>query len=720
VFIGQRNWHPFLEDTLNTMAKKGVKRAIGFPSAAHRCEASWERYVKAVEEAKRQIGGSAPIIDYVEPWFDHPLFIEAICERVNEVIKAPSPLVGEGWDGGHPPPSSSPTRGEEIMKAAWIFTAHSIPIAMAESAQYVQELERTAGLVAQKFGKKKWRLAYSSRSGRPEDPWLEPDVCDVIREEAARGIKKILFIPIGFIADHVEILFDLDIEAKEAADSAEYVIPCGCWQGIHENLMDSPPKTAGNDSPKRVIVIGGGVTGLAAAWRLTHHFQKSGLPLTLQLLESSPHLGGSLKSACREGFLLEMGADCFISEKPRGIELCRELGLESQLIGTRPEYRRSFILKQGKFHPIPEGFYLMGPSRTRPFLESGLLTWPGKFRAMLEPLIPSRPQTDETLASFVRRRFGKEMLDWMAQPLIAGIYGANPEALSLRATFPQFLDMERTYGSVIFGLKKRGGSTSSASGARYNLFVTLRDGMQKLTDTLAAKLGTSVVTSGARVKDIRHADGFWQVVKASGEILTADAVCVALPSYAAAELFQNLDPDLAGELAAIAYAPAATINFAFREMDVKRPLNGIGFVVPRKENRLVLGCTFIHHKFEGRAPKGFMLIRVFLGGVQNTDWMKESDEVVTQNVFAELKDWLQVTGNPMFTQLERYPRALPQYSVGHLTRILRVEERLFRHKGLALAGNWQYGVGIPDCIESGERAADALAAHLSRVAENAL
>ncbi len=205
----------------------------------------------------------------------------------------------------------------------------------------------------------------------------------------------------------------------------------------------------------RIIVVGGGITGLSAAWRIQQTFQKSGLPLNLQLLEGSAVSGGSLRSTVREGFLLEMGADCFISETPRGVALCKELGLASELIGTRPEYRRSFILRQGTFYPVPEGFYLMGPSRFRPFLESGLLSWSGKLRAMMEPLIPSRAPTDESLASFVRRRFGQELLDWMAQPLVAGIYGANPENLSLRATFPQFLEMERTYGSVVFGLKKR-------------------------------------------------------------------------------------------------------------------------------------------------------------------------------------------------------------------------------------------------------------------------
>jgi oxygen-dependent protoporphyrinogen oxidase len=462
-------------------------------------------------------------------------------------------------------------------------------------------------------------------------------------------------------------------------------------------------------TPRRVIVVGGGIAGLAAAWRLQTSFHSSQIPLNLLLMEASPQTGGVLKSALREGFLLEMGPDCFISEKPRGIGLCRELGLEAELIGTRKDFRRSFILRNGKFHPVPEGFYLMGPSKTRPFLESGLLTWRGKLRAMCEPLIPSRPLSDESLASFVRRRFGQELLDWMAQPLVAGIYGANPEHLSLRATFPKFLELERTYGSVVFGLKKRSSqATGQASGARYSLFVSLRHGVQHLADTLASKIGSTLIRTQTRVKEVRPSDGVWHVVKASGEVLVADAVCLALPSYAAAELTRTFDPDLTTELSAIDYAPAATVNYAFREMDVKRPLGGVGFVVPQKEKRLVLGCTLVQNKFEGRVPKGFILMRAFLGGENGPAWVHESDESLTNKVFAELKEWLGIAGKPLFAQIARYERALPQYSLGHLERVLRMEERMFRHKGLALAGNYQHGVGIPDSIESGERAADQL------------
>lgn len=463
-----------------------------------------------------------------------------------------------------------------------------------------------------------------------------------------------------------------------------------------------------SSQPKRVIVVGGGISGLAAAWRLKNAYRNHPEQLSLLLLEGSPRVGGSLKSIEREGFLLETGPDCFISDKPRGLGLCQELGLENELIGTKPENRRSFILRNQTFYPIPEGFYLLGPVRVRPFLESSLLSWPAKMRVLFEPLIPSRRMSDESLASFVRRRLGQELLDYLAQPLVSGIYGADPERLSLRATFPQFLDMEAEYGSILFGLKKLRGDLSQASGARYGLFLTLKRGMGRLAETLLQKLDPATVQCGARVQSIRREGGAWQVLKADGSTLSADAVCLALPSDACAALLQREDSSLAQELNAITYTPAATLNLAFRSLDVKRPLNGIGFVIPQKEHRSILGCTFVQQKFEGRAPTGFMLLRVFLGGPGNPSWQTERDDALVDQTLKELSGWLGISGKPLFYHLERYAQALPQYDVGHLHRILRIEERLLGHPGLALAGNWLRGVGIPDCIASGEDAADGI------------
>lgn len=456
---------------------------------------------------------------------------------------------------------------------------------------------------------------------------------------------------------------------------------------------------------KRIIVIGGGITGLAAAWRL-----RQDESVNVLLLEASGRVGGSIASESRDGFLLERGPDCFISDKPAGMECIRALGLEPELIDIRSEHRRSFIWRAGRLHPVPEGFYLLGPAKLRPFLESSLLGWRAKWRALLEPLMPRGRGDDESLASFVRRRFGPEMLDWFAQPLLGGIYGADPEQLSLQATFPQFLEMEQKYGSVLLGLKKRSAlstqhsALSTASGARYSLFRSFRRGMQTLPDELYRRLGTSVVRLNAKAASLSRTSSEWTVLLATGEKLSADGVVLALPSFASASLIQPFDPTLAEDLADISSAPAATINFAFREKDIPRSFSGAGFVVPQREAKTLLGATFVENKFEGRVPKGFLLLRAFVGGVFSHRALGQSDEILVRQTLDELQSMLAFKAAPLFHVLSRYAEGLPQYTLGHVKRVLRIEERALRHKGLALAGNWARGVGIPDCIQSANHA----------------
>ncbi len=448
---------------------------------------------------------------------------------------------------------------------------------------------------------------------------------------------------------------------------------------------------------ERIIVIGGGIAGLSAAWRL----QQQQASAHVLILEATSRAGGTLQSEVRDGFLLEHGADCFITEKPAALDLCRELGLERELLGSRMEFRRSFIARGKTLYPVPEGFYLMGPRALRPFLETPLLSWRGKWRALLEPLLPPRKNAgDESLASFVRRRFGAQMLENFAQPLIGGIYGADPETLSLRATFPKFQDMEIKYGSVLLGLKKS--KKEAASGARYGLFRTLRGGLQRLTNVLAARVN---VRYNAAVTYLSHDPTGWTVTLSTGEKCTADAVILALPSYASATLVDPLDAALASSLRAIAYSPAVTLNAAFRELDLGPLPKGAGFVVRAREKKRTIGCTFAHQKFEGRVPKGFALLRSFAGGT-GAAWQNDSNAKLEADLLAELHDWVPFKGKPLFTRLIRYEHALPLFAVGHVERVAQLEEQALRHKGLALAGNWAYGVGIPDCIASGYRAAD--------------
>ena len=465
--------------------------------------------------------------------------------------------------------------------------------------------------------------------------------------------------------------------------------------------------------PRSVVVIGGGITGLAAAFRLKQRFAHKKIDATVLLLEASARTGGLILSAHRDGYLLEAGADCFLTEKPAALRLCEELGIKDELISTQPDCRRSFVVHRGKLAPIPEGFYLLAPSRLKPFLDSPLLSWAGKARVCAERLLPRQKFSDESLGSFVRRRFGRELLDRLAQPLASGIYTADPDRLSLRATFPQFAEMEDQYGSVLLGLKQKsraalGGAVDSASGARYGLFSTFKRGMGRLSERLTEVLGPTVVRTNAAVAGLSHDEyeGLWHVRLANGELLKADGVCMTLAAFQSAALVRPLSIPLADELEKISYRGAATLNLAFRRGDIANPLDGFGFVSPRVDGRLVSACTFVHRKFAGRAPGGFALLRGFL--TDEGAALKATDEAIAEKAVKELAPLLGLKGRPLFWVLWRYPNAMPQYEVGHLERVLRIQE-LTKLPSFALAGSWQQGVGIPNCIESAEKAADIVA-----------
>ena len=339
-----------------------------------------------------------------------------------------------------------------------------------------------------------------------------------------------------------------------------------------------------------IVIVGGGIAGLAAAHRLQEISRERELPLQFTLLEASDRLGGTLATEKRDGFLLELGPDSFISEKPWALALCRRMGLESELIGTQDEYRATFVVHNRKLEILPEGFMLMAPTRFAPLARSRLFSWPGKLRMALDLVLPrAAEREDESLGSFVRRRFGREALERVAQPLIGGIYTADPERLSLAATMPRFLQMEREHRSVIYAMwqasRKKPHEAKGASGARWSLFVTLRDGMQTMVETLAARLAHGTVQRGQVVESVRQDNERWLVTSKGGQTLEADGVILATPAFHSAQLVRELDPSLADQLGSISHSSAATVNLAFRRDQVPHPLNGFGFVVPHRENR---------------------------------------------------------------------------------------------------------------------------------------
>jgi len=464
---------------------------------------------------------------------------------------------------------------------------------------------------------------------------------------------------------------------------------------------------------RRVVVVGGGIAGLAAAHRLVEHAQ-AGAPLDVVLLEATEQLGGSVGSVRTGGFVLERGADSMITDKPWGVALCERLGISDRLIGTREGERRTAVVHNGRLHPLPEGFLLMAPTAIWPVATSRLFSFGGKLRMALDLVLPRRRESgDESLAAFVRRRLGSEALERVADPLVGGIYTADPERLSLAATMPRFLELERRHRSVVLGLRSTTTVARGSAGARYGLFVAPADGLGSLVEAAARPLPEGVVRLRTPAEPLAREGDRWRVA-AGGQRFDADAVVVATPAFTAAAVLGAIDDVLARALAGIEYASSATVTLGFRAPDVAHALVGFGFVVPFSEGRPLLACTFASRKYPGRAPEGHELLRAFVGGARRPDLVELDDTTLVRTVRDELRGLLGITADPMLVRVDRHRRAMPQYAVGHLDRVDAIEARVAALPGLALAGAAYRGVGIPDCIHSGELAADALVERLGR------
>jgi len=463
----------------------------------------------------------------------------------------------------------------------------------------------------------------------------------------------------------------------------------------------------------KVVVVGGGISGLAAAHRLLELRPE----LDVTLLESSARIGGWLTTErTDDGYVIEEGPDSIVTDKPWAMALIRRLGIESEVLPTQTSPRGAYVVCGGRLERVPEGLSLMAPLQALPILTSPILSLRGKLRLALELALPRGiPRDDESLASFVRRRFGVEVFERLAQPLVGGIYGADPYRLSLRATMPRFLDAERDHRSVTLGLLRRAraaGQKEGASGARYGLFVSFRRGMQTLPDALARVLGARIRTETRVTAITERAGGGYRIATGRGEALTADAVVLALPPAAIARLVAPLDAPLAALLDGITLGSAATVTFAYRREDVPHPLDAFGYVVPAIERRTSMASTFASVKYAGRAPAGHVLLRVFIGGSTGEPLLERDDAALIEAARAELAALLGIRVAPLLTRVRRFPGAMPQYLIGHLERATAVEAREAGLRGIALAGNGLRGVGIPDAIHSGERAAERVTAFL--------
>ena len=486
---------------------------------------------------------------------------------------------------------------------------------------------------------------------------------------------------------------------------------------MHDESETSDGFTPPTTGPTRIAVIGGGITGLAAAHRLTTLSQAA----RVTVFEASDRLGGIIQTRQSDGFLIELGPDAFITNKPGGVQLCEEIGFSDQLIPTDNQFRRSLVLRNGKPLPVPDGFMLMAPAKPMAIATTPILSVRGKARLLWEAFVPPGiSDDDESLADFVRRRFGAEALNRLVQPLIGGIYTSDPEKLSLQATLPRFIEMEKTHGSVIRATlaeqkrKRQNNSESSGSGARYGLFTTPKNGFSSLISALEANLATTGrvdIRTSTAVQSIRPAGGSWQVTaNDAGE--TFDAVIITLPTHHAAKLLTDPQQQpLAGALSRIEYASSAIVVSAHRLDDFAHPLDAFGLVIPAQEKRNTLAVSFTSRKFPHRAPEGHVLVRTFVGGAMQPELLEHDNATLQQLVNDDLRDMLGMKADPIFAEVARYQQAMPQYHVGHTSRVTDIENLATQAEGLYFAGSAYHGVGIPDSILSGRQAAqDALAA----------
>ena len=524
--------------------------------------------------------------------------------------------------------------------------------------------------------------------------------------------------------------------------------------------------------PPRIAVIGGGMAGLGAARALEDARLAAG-DVDWVLFEEESRFGGKVQTVRREGFVVEGGPDSAIIEKPWPIQMARRLDIGDRLLDSNEDIRKSFVYARGRLHELPEGIILMVPTRLVPFALSGLMSWPGKLRMGLDLVLPrggvavggragSRAAgaaasgrsgaadvtPDESLAAFVRRRLGREALDRIAEPIVAGIHAGDPEQMSVQATFPMFLQMEREHRSLIVAMLKRrrtraraaaagasapGAPVTKSSGARADgprsYFYSFRTGLADLSDAMVASLPAERLQGGAAVRSItcsgagcgtQAGSGRYVLNLADGRRELVDAVVLATPAWASGELLRLVAPLAAADLASIPYVTTATVSLAFRRDQVSHPLHGFGIVVPRAEGRGVMATTWSSSKFRHRAPEGHVLLRSFVGRAGLEASAQLDDDELTALVRRELREVMDIAAAPELVEIFRWPKGMPQYRVGHTDLVARIEEAVAAAPGVELAGGAYHGIGIGDCLREGAAAAERTLEHVRGLPEDAV
>jgi oxygen-dependent protoporphyrinogen oxidase len=455
-----------------------------------------------------------------------------------------------------------------------------------------------------------------------------------------------------------------------------------------------------------VIVIGGGISGLSTAYYLA----QGGVASTI--VESRPRLGGVIQTERVEGCTLEAGPDSFLSIKPAALELIRELGLANQVIGSNDHLRITYVRKRGRLVPLPDGLMMMVPTRILPLLTTPLLSWKTKLRMGMELLRAPKAMTgDESVAEFVEEHYGAEAVDYLAEPLLSGIYGGDPRALSVTAVLPRFVELANRYGSLTRGVlaERAKAMQARASAPAPPLFRTLRGGLGQLVDAIVRGIDGKVHVQRARAETVERVGSGFRV-RAGGGWLPADRLVMACEAHSGAALLGGVDGRVAELLGAVPYSSSMTVALGFDAADFARPPGGFGFLVPEKERRRLVACTWVATKFPYRAPEGKIVARCFLGGMEDAGVLDETDEAVLAAVLDELREIAGVTAQPRFWRIARWPRSMAQYAVGHPQRVAELQARVAAIPGLYLAGNAYQGIGVPDCIRMGKAAAQAILA----------
>jgi protoporphyrinogen/coproporphyrinogen III oxidase len=473
---------------------------------------------------------------------------------------------------------------------------------------------------------------------------------------------------------------------------------------------------------KQIVIVGGGIAGLSAAYFLNKKAQAAGFPARIILLEADSAWGGKIRTDRSSGFVIEGGPDTFLATKPQAVALCKELGLGDRLHGTNPAARSTYVLHKGCLLPLPEGLAMMIPTHFRSMAASRLLSWPQKLRMGLDFLIPPRSiDGDESLGSFISRRLGRGAYENLIEPLMSGIYAGDGDALSLASTFPYLKELEMKHGGLVRGaleMKTKAARAGKSTLGSRSAFLTPTLGLAEIVEALVSYLQNNGVELrlGARVTAISQPSHTYQI-QLQGETLTADRVILAAPAYASGAILAAIDSSLAGELAGIPYISTATVSLAYPTHDLPRALNGYGYVIPRRENRRALACTWTSTKFPHRAPDGYALLRVFVGRAGQEEDIAWNEPDLLALARQELEMTLGIRTAPVLSRVFMWEKAMPQYNLGHPERLVRIDTALQRHPALALAGNGYRGIGIPDCIRSGETAANRIVESLFSLQE---